>query len=152
MMTETTTNAKRRTATNPTRTLRRSPTATRLHHRRERGRDLATRHHSLYLSPDLVDGDCVACLGRREQDLNSRRQFRRCCREARQPSQRVLDRFALGSGQELGSHQQVQEIEGVIDRHLLKLPHRRSQGRGPAWLGELSQMGRLGCQTVAGEY
>jgi len=44
-----------------------------LHHRRERSRDLTPRHHSFDFGPDLLDRDCIAGFGCREQDLNSRR-------------------------------------------------------------------------------
>jgi len=69
--------------------------------------------------------------------------------QPRQHRQPLPGRRAAGRAEQPGRHQQRQQVQRVIDRGRLQVPHHRDQRRGPLRLAQPRQRRSLAPQTCA---
>src|SRR5450759_3728704 len=122
-------------------------------HRRRVRLDLCAREPRLDRLPHSRDRDLVLAapgLGL-QQDLGHHRQGRRGPGQLRGPAQRALVGLAPGLADQLGDHQQVQQLQGVIGCGGLQMRDRGHHRRQPARIAVAPQLGDIGAHPVAGQ-
>ncbi|SCD28307.1 hypothetical protein GA0115239_100290 [Streptomyces sp. BpilaLS-43] len=122
--------------------------------RGERLGQLLAWHDLLDRRPRVDHGDEFAGVGRgrgRHQHVDRRGDLLRCLPQLGQGLELGVVAHPLGLREQLGGHQRVQQIERVVHRRRLQMPHRRQQRGGlPGDLQPL-QRRRLRGQPVPGQ-
>jgi len=119
--------------------------------RGDRRPQLRARHDRLDRLPHLLQAHLLAPVGGLQQHLHRGGAPGGGLGQLGMAAHRLLVGLPVRLAEQLGGHQQVEQLQGVIDRPGLQLHHRGQQRRQPPLRRMPLQQGRLAGHAVAGQ-